>query len=107
MNSSIASADRELSDMQKYIWLRHSFLAAVLILATTIQAFPKAPAVVNVDLLIVGGTVVTMNDKRGIIENGAIAIRWVGIEESAAILDAAMGIAADLASPTIAASPYR
>lgn len=59
---------------KKYSLFGKGFATAIVVLALAIQAFPKTPAVVNVDLLIVGGTIVTMNDKREIIENGAIAV---------------------------------
>ncbi len=58
----------------RHIEIKSGLLAALLVLATAMQAFPKTPAVVNVDILIVGGTIVTMNDKREVIENGAIAV---------------------------------
>jgi 5-methylthioadenosine/S-adenosylhomocysteine deaminase len=57
--------------------------ASVLILAclfTSISGAPTGPNSINVDLLILGGTIVTMNDKREVIENGAIAIRGGNIE---------------------------
>lgn len=38
------------------------------------QGSPRKPPTVAVDILIVGGTIVTMDDERRIIENGAIAI---------------------------------
>jgi 5-methylthioadenosine/S-adenosylhomocysteine deaminase len=43
-------------------------------LATT-SAKPMIERAVNVDILIVGGTIVTMNAEREVIENGAIAIK--------------------------------
>lgn len=55
--------------------IQSGVFAALLIVATAIQAFPKSStAIVNVDILIVGGTIVKMNDDREVIENGAIAI---------------------------------
>ena len=54
------------------------FLSFLLLLSfiLSIPAIASPPsAVTNVDLLIVGGTIVTMNAKREIIENGAIAIK--------------------------------
>ncbi len=54
------------------------FVSILLLISTPISglavtASEKSRAV-NVDILIVGGTIVTMNEKREVIENGAIAI---------------------------------
>ncbi len=52
-----------------------SFFIAILLLIGASGASARANRfAVNVDLLIVGGTIVTMNAERQIIENGAIAI---------------------------------
>lgn len=53
-----------------------------------VGSVPLRRVTVNVDLLILGGTVVTMNGKRDIVENGAVAIRGgniVMVGERAAI----------------------
>lgn len=53
------------------------FIASLLLFSSAISALgnaPKRSLAINVDLLIVGGTIVTMNDKHEIIENGAIGI---------------------------------
>ena len=46
-----------------------------LILSSQVFASDRHSPAVNVDLLIVGGTIVTMNEKRDVIENGAIGIK--------------------------------
>lgn len=55
-----------------------SFIAVLILASLGLPGFviatSKNMAAVNVDLLIVGGTIVTMNAERQIIENGAIAI---------------------------------
>lgn len=59
-------------------------LFAILVLASITASIPAASLqrhrAINVDLLIVGGTIVTMNAKREIIENGAIGITKGSIE---------------------------
>jgi hypothetical protein len=50
----------------------------ILILITSLMsaAVPAATSrVITVDLLILGGTIVTMNDRREVINDGAIAIK--------------------------------
>ena len=42
---------------KKYSLLGKGFASAMIVFALAIQAFPKVPAVVNVDILIVGGTI--------------------------------------------------
>lgn len=59
-------------------------LFAVVVLVSMTISIPAASLrrdrAINVDLLIVGGTIVTMNGKREIIENGAIGITKGSIE---------------------------
>lgn len=55
-----------------------SFVAVALLCILALPTFALTPVIhraVDVDLLIVGGTIVKMNAEREIIENGAIAIR--------------------------------
>ncbi|MEO7539945.1 MAG: amidohydrolase [Pyrinomonadaceae bacterium] len=55
--------------------------SAFLIVSFTLPGFARpGSAVVNVDLLIVGGTIITMDSARHIIEDGAIAIKNGRIE---------------------------
>jgi 5-methylthioadenosine/S-adenosylhomocysteine deaminase len=58
------------------------FLAFLLLSTVSISAFsaPAAKPAVRVDLLIVGGTIVTMNAAHDVIEDGAIAITGDHIE---------------------------
>jgi 5-methylthioadenosine/S-adenosylhomocysteine deaminase len=56
----------------------HGILFAALVLVACSTIFAQNQA--QVDLLIVGGTVVTMNDKHEVIENGAVAIKDGKIE---------------------------
>ncbi|MEZ5307789.1 MAG: amidohydrolase [Pyrinomonadaceae bacterium] len=68
-------------------------LAVLLSLALPVFAFGKARSKAKVDLLVVGGTIVTMNSKREIIENGAIAvtdgkIQFVGTADDARYYEA-------------------
>jgi 5-methylthioadenosine/S-adenosylhomocysteine deaminase len=53
-----------------------SFVVTLIFFAFACQAFARMPlnAITNVDLLIVGGTLVTMDGERRIIEDGAIGI---------------------------------
>lgn len=46
-----------------------------LMLLLPVSRFSQSRAAPNADILILGGTVVTMDDKRRVIENGAVAIR--------------------------------
>lgn len=53
------------------------FIASLLLFSSAISALGNAPKrglAINVDLLIVGGTIVTMNEKHEIIDDGAIGI---------------------------------
>lgn len=55
------------------IFLSALFLPS-LVFSSIASAAPQGSRAVNVDILIVGGTIVTMNAEREVIENGAIAI---------------------------------
>ena len=54
-------------------------LSVLLLFSFSLSGFGQTAGgrsrVTNVDLLIVGGTIVTMNSKREVIENGAVGIK--------------------------------
>ncbi len=63
-----------VSAMQKLLTFFSIFTLTSTLFSSTALAAIESSRAVNVDLLIVGGSIVTMNAEREVIENGAIAI---------------------------------